>query len=153
VYGHSRSRFGSPWNELSRVRSFDRRTSASDEGDCARPPSHEHRTAQTDPREQASHSILPRRARGGSRLPLREQSTLAPFPTSDFPRLYNAADVFALPTADLEMFGIAALETEACRVPAVASDHGELRETLPTQWSARFPPGDAVAFAKAVEAD
>jgi glycosyltransferase involved in cell wall biosynthesis len=66
------------------------------------------------------------------------------------PRLYNAADVFVMPTAELEMFGMAAVEAEACGVPVVASDHGGLRETVPTECGARFPPGDATALADAV---
>jgi glycosyltransferase involved in cell wall biosynthesis len=66
------------------------------------------------------------------------------------PRLYNAADVFVMPTAELEMFGMAALEAEACGVPVVASDHGGLRETVPTECGSRFPPGDASALAEAV---
>jgi glycosyltransferase involved in cell wall biosynthesis len=68
------------------------------------------------------------------------------------PRLYNAADVFVMPTAELEMFGMAALEAEACGVPVVASDHGGLRETVPIECGARVPPGNAVALAEAVEA-
>jgi glycosyltransferase involved in cell wall biosynthesis len=66
------------------------------------------------------------------------------------PRLYNAADVFVMPTADLEMFGMAAVEAEACGTPVVASDHGGLRETVPAKCGARFPPGDAAALAEAV---
>jgi glycosyltransferase involved in cell wall biosynthesis len=66
------------------------------------------------------------------------------------PRLYNAADVFVMPTAELEMFGMAAVEAEACGTPVVASDHGGLRETVPAKCGARFPPGDAAALAEAV---
>jgi D-inositol-3-phosphate glycosyltransferase len=60
--------------------------------------------------------------------------------------LYNAADVFVMPTRELEMFGMAAVEAQACGVPVVASDHGGLRETVPNDCGGRFPPGDAVAL-------
>ena len=66
------------------------------------------------------------------------------------PRLYNAADVFVMPTVELEMFGMAAVEAEACGVPVIASEHGGLCETVPTECGARFPPGDAEALAEAL---
>jgi glycosyltransferase involved in cell wall biosynthesis len=65
--------------------------------------------------------------------------------------LYNAADVFVMPTAELEMFGMAAVEAQACGTPVVASDHGGLRETVPCEGaSSRFPVGDAEALAAAI---
>ena len=35
-----------------------------------------------------------------------------------------------MPTRRWEMFGMAAVEVQACGVPVVASDHGGLRETV-----------------------
>ena len=61
--------------------------------------------------------------------------------------VYNIADVFVMPTRTLEMFGMAAVEAQACGVPVVASDHGGLRETVPEECGGRFPPGDAAALA------
>jgi glycosyltransferase involved in cell wall biosynthesis len=65
--------------------------------------------------------------------------------------LYNAADVFVMPTAELEMFGMAAVEAQACGTPVVASDHGGLVETVPPESGGiRFPVGDAEALAEAI---
>ena len=61
--------------------------------------------------------------------------------------IYNMADVFVMPTRELEMFGMAAVEAQACGVPVVASDHGGLRETVPTSCGSRFAVGDAAALA------
>jgi glycosyltransferase involved in cell wall biosynthesis len=64
--------------------------------------------------------------------------------------LLTMADVFVMPTAELEMQGMAALEAQACGTPVVASDHGGLRETVPDSCGIRFPPGDAEALAQAL---
>jgi glycosyltransferase involved in cell wall biosynthesis len=56
--------------------------------------------------------------------------------------LLNLADVFVMPTRELEMFGMAAVEAQACGTPVVASDHGGLRETVPAHVGLRFAPGD-----------
>jgi D-inositol-3-phosphate glycosyltransferase len=61
--------------------------------------------------------------------------------------IYNMAEVFVMPTRELEMFGMAAVEAQACGIPVVASDHGGLRETVPTSCGSRFPLGDAAALA------
>ena len=59
---------------------------------------------------------------------------------------YNMADVFVMPTRGFEMFGMAAVEAQACGVPVVASDHGGLRETVPRRCGGRFPTGDGAAL-------
>src|SRR5207302_4584666 len=61
--------------------------------------------------------------------------------------LFSAADIFVMPTRELEMLGMAALEAQACGTPVVASDHGGLREAVPDGVGLRFPPGDASALA------
>jgi glycosyltransferase involved in cell wall biosynthesis len=60
------------------------------------------------------------------------------------------ADIFVMPTAELEMQGMAALEAQACGTPVIASDHGGLPETVPDSCGVRFPPGDCVALADAI---
>jgi glycosyltransferase involved in cell wall biosynthesis len=64
------------------------------------------------------------------------------------PGLLNLADVFVMPTRVREMFGMAALEAQACGTPVIASDHGGLREVVPDDAGRRFPPGDAGALAE-----
>jgi glycosyltransferase involved in cell wall biosynthesis len=66
------------------------------------------------------------------------------------PALYNAADVFVMPTAELEMFGMAVVEALACGTPVVASDHGGLKETAPERCGARFGPRDSGGLATAI---
>jgi glycosyltransferase involved in cell wall biosynthesis len=65
--------------------------------------------------------------------------------------VYNLADVFVMPTRLLEMFGMAAVEAQACGKPVVASDCGGLREVVPSTCGARFPVGDAEKLAAEVE--
>jgi D-inositol-3-phosphate glycosyltransferase len=60
------------------------------------------------------------------------------------------ADVVVMPTRELEMQGMAALEAQACGTPVVASDQGGLPETVPDGCGVRFAPGDADALAQAV---
>jgi glycosyltransferase involved in cell wall biosynthesis len=69
-----------------------------------------------------------------------------PVDDADLPGIYNAADVFAMPTRDLEMFGMAAVEAQACGKPVVASDFGGLKETVPSGVGLRFPANDAAAL-------
>lgn len=61
--------------------------------------------------------------------------------------VYNMADLFIMPTRTLEMFGMAAVEAQACGKPTIASDHGGLIETVPDDCGARFPVGDVRALA------
>jgi glycosyltransferase involved in cell wall biosynthesis len=53
------------------------------------------------------------------------------------------ADVFVMPMRKAEMFGMPAVEAQACRIPVIARDHGGLRETVPRSCGGRFPLGDA----------
>ena len=73
---------------------------------------------------------------------------LGPIDESHLAATYNMADVFVMPTRESEMFGMAAVEAQACGVPVVASDHGGLRETVPRRCGGRFPTGDATALAE-----
>jgi glycosyltransferase involved in cell wall biosynthesis len=66
-------------------------------------------------------------------------------------RVYNMADIYVLPTVRFEMFGMAAVEAQACGVPVIASDHGGLRETVPFSSGGRFPVGDDAALADQIE--
>jgi len=84
------------------------------------------------------------RAAGGIYLP--------PLDDADMPGIYNACDVFAMPTRELEMFGMAAVEAQACGKPVVASDHGGLRETVPETAGMRFQTGNAADLAAHLEA-
>jgi glycosyltransferase involved in cell wall biosynthesis len=72
---------------------------------------------------------------------------LPPLDDADMPGIYNACDIFVMPTRELEMFGMAAVEAQACGKPVLASDHGGLRETVPETAGARFRTGDAYDLA------
>jgi glycosyltransferase involved in cell wall biosynthesis len=76
---------------------------------------------------------------------------LGAVPEEQLAAVYNMAHVFVMPTRELEMFGMAAVEAQACGVPVVASDHGGLRETVPEECGGRFPVGDANALAAMLE--
>jgi len=77
---------------------------------------------------------------------------LPPLDDADMPGIYNACDIFAMPTRELEMFGMAAVEAQACGKPVVASDHGGLREIVPETAGARFRTGDAGDLAARLQA-
>jgi glycosyltransferase involved in cell wall biosynthesis len=87
-----------------------------------------------------SESDLTRRIRevGGLYLGAVEECLLS--------SIYNLADVFVMPTRSLEMFGMAALEAQACGKPVVCSDHGGLREVVSPQSGLFFPVGDSAAL-------
>jgi glycosyltransferase involved in cell wall biosynthesis len=74
-----------------------------------------------------------------------------PLDDADMPGIYNACDIFVMPTRELEMFGMAAVEAQACGKPVVASDHGGLRETVPESAGIRFRTGDASDLAARLE--
>jgi glycosyltransferase involved in cell wall biosynthesis len=65
--------------------------------------------------------------------------------------IYNLADVFVMPTRIYEMFGMAAVEAQACGKPVVASDCGGLKEVVPDDCGARFPVGDSEQLAIEIE--
>lgn len=65
--------------------------------------------------------------------------------------IYNLADVFVMPTRIYEMFGMAAVEAQACGKPVVASDCGGLKEVVPDNCGARFPVGDSTQLANEIE--
>jgi glycosyltransferase involved in cell wall biosynthesis len=77
---------------------------------------------------------------------------LPPLDDADMPGIYNACDIFAMPTRELEMFGMAAMEAQACGKPVVASDHGGLRQTVPDSAGTRFRTGEAAELARHLEA-
>ena len=51
-------------------------------------------------------------------------------PESDLPKMYAAADAFVLPTADLECFGLIALEALACGRPVLATPVAAIPEII-----------------------
>ena len=67
---------------------------------------------------------------------------LGPVDEALLPSVYNMADVFVLPTRSHEMFGMAAIEAQACGRPVVCSDHGGLPEVVPASSGLLFRPGD-----------
>jgi glycosyltransferase involved in cell wall biosynthesis len=64
--------------------------------------------------------------------------------------LLTMADVFVMPTTELEMFGMAAVEALACGTPVVTTDHGGLKETVPETTGIRVLPGDPGQLADAI---
>jgi D-inositol-3-phosphate glycosyltransferase len=64
--------------------------------------------------------------------------------------LLNLADVFVMPTRELEMFGMAAAEAQACGTPVIASDHGGLKEVVLDGTGLRFLPGDSASLSRAL---
>jgi glycosyltransferase involved in cell wall biosynthesis len=80
---------------------------------------------------------------GGVYLGAVEESRLA--------GIYNLADIFVMPTRFKEMFGMAAVEAQACGKPVVASDCGGLREVVPMNCGGRFPVGSVVELAREIE--
>ena len=75
---------------------------------------------------------------------------LGPVDDADLAPLMASADVFVMPTRQLEMFGMAAVEAAACGTPVVASDHGGLRETVPREVGGRFRNDDPADLAATV---
>src|SRR3984893_15982106 len=65
--------------------------------------------------------------------------------------IYSLADVFVMPTRVNEMFGMAAVEAQACGKPVGSSDSGGLREVPPARCGASVPGGDASRMADEAE--
>ena len=68
---------------------------------------------------------------------------LGPVAEQDLPSIYNLCDVFVMPTRSLEMFGMAALEAQACGKPVVCSNHGGLPEVVSPQSGLFFSVGNS----------
>lgn len=68
-------------------------------------------------------------------------------PDGDLPELYRSADLFLVPTRELEGFGLVTLEALASGVPVLATDVGGSREILaPLDPDLLLPPGDPGAW-------
>jgi glycosyltransferase involved in cell wall biosynthesis len=71
----------------------------------------------------------------------------------DMPAAYKLASVVVSASIEPEAFGRVAVEAQAMGRPVIATDHGGARETVDhgrTGWL--YPPGDADALARAVDA-
>jgi glycogen(starch) synthase len=75
---------------------------------------------------------------------------LGAVPDHDLNAVYNMCDVFVMPTRQDEMFGMAALEAQACGKPVVASRLGGLRESVGESSGLFFQPGDRAGLAAAL---
>jgi glycosyltransferase involved in cell wall biosynthesis len=73
---------------------------------------------------------------------------LGPVEEEILPSVYNMADVFVLPTRNNEMFGMAAIEAQACGRPVVCSDHGGLPEVVNEASGLLFESGDVEGLAR-----
>jgi glycosyltransferase involved in cell wall biosynthesis len=62
----------------------------------------------------------------------------------------NSCDVFVMPTVHDEMFGMAAVEAQACGKPVVASQLGGLVEAVGTDGALFATPGDPVSLSAAL---
>ncbi len=85
------------------------------------------------------------------RLGMEQHARLVGFiPDDDLSRYYQAADLFVLPTLDLEGFGLVTVEALACGTPVVATPVGgslEILEPLDRRLVARDTSADALTDA------
>ena len=93
---------------------------------------------------------------GGGELTARLQETgglyLGPVDEKILPATYNMCDLFAMPTLAYEMFGMAAIEAQACGKAVVSSDNGGLPEVIPPASGVLFPVGNLDALAASIRA-
>jgi glycosyltransferase involved in cell wall biosynthesis len=75
---------------------------------------------------------------------------LGPVQEKELAATYNLCDVFVMPTRSAEMFGMAALEAQACGKPVVCSQHGGLPEVVSLKSGLFFPVGNAETLAKSL---
>jgi len=68
---------------------------------------------------------------------------LGPVDEVTLPRVYNMCDVFVMATRAYEMFGMSALEAQACGKPVVCSDNGGLPEVISRDSGMLFRAGDS----------
>jgi glycosyltransferase involved in cell wall biosynthesis len=61
--------------------------------------------------------------------------------------VYNACDLFVMPTREVEMFGMAAAEAQASGRVVLASRHGALPEVLGEEGAIFFVNGDSESLA------
>lgn len=69
-------------------------------------------------------------------------------PDADLPAMYGACDAFVLPTAELECFGLIALEALACGRPVLATPVGAIPEVMANfepEWLASSAREEAIA--------
>jgi len=76
---------------------------------------------------------------------------LGPVEETDLAAIYNACDIFVMPTRSIEMFGMAALEAQACGKPVVCSYHGGLPEVVTAESGVFFPIGNVQALAESLD--
>ena len=77
-----------------------------------------------------------------AKLQQNEGLYLGPVDEAILPSVYNMADIFVLPTRVNEMFGMAAIEAQACGRPVVCSNHGGLPEVITQSSGLLFRSGD-----------
>jgi glycosyltransferase involved in cell wall biosynthesis len=70
-----------------------------------------------------------------------------PVPDADLAGVYNCGDVFVMPTRRFEMFGMAALEAQACGRPVVATRVGGLVEVVSPRSGCLVAPDDPSSLA------
>jgi glycosyltransferase involved in cell wall biosynthesis len=75
---------------------------------------------------------------------------LGQIPEEDLIGVYNACDLFVLPTLELEMFGMVLAEAMACERPVIATAHGGIPEVV-GDVGTLVKPGDDKALSRAIE--
>ncbi|MBY0508264.1 MAG: glycosyltransferase family 4 protein [Bryobacteraceae bacterium] len=92
---------------------------------------------------EGSHSIT-------DKLQQHDGIYLGPVDEAILPSVYNMADLFVLPTRTCEMFGMAAIEAQACGRPVVCSNHGGLPEVVNAASGLLFRTGDVDDLARQI---